>query len=82
LDDGPDGPTSADGQVLGTYLHGLFDAPDACAALLGWAGLDRPQAADYGALREATIERLADLVEAHLDTGTLGRLLGLDKRST
>ena len=78
LNDGPDGAISPDGQVLGTYLHGLFDAPDACAALLGWAGLDRPQAADYAALREATIERLADVVEAHLDTGALGRMLGLE----
>ena len=77
LNDGPDGAISPDGQVLGTYLHGLFDAPDACAALLGWAGLDRPQAADYAALREATIERLADMVEAHLDTGALERMLGL-----
>ena len=79
LGDGPDGAVSPDGQVLGTYLHGLFDAPTACAALLAWAGLDRPQAADYEALREATIERLADMVEAHLDTGALGRLLGLEK---
>ncbi|AUB85566.1 cobyric acid synthase [Candidatus Thiodictyon syntrophicum] len=79
LNDGPDGAISPDGQVLGTYLHGLFDAPEACAVLLAWAGLDRPQAADYGALREATIERLADMVEAHLDTGALGRLLGLEK---
>jgi len=77
LADGRDGAVSPDGQVLGTYLHGLFDAPTACAALLAWAGLDRPQAADYEALREATIERLADMVEAHLDTGALGRLLGL-----
>jgi hypothetical protein len=51
--------------------------PTACAALLAWAGLDRPQAADYAALREATIEHSGDMVEAHLDTGTLGQLLGL-----
>ena len=77
LADGPDGAISADGQILGTYLHGLFEHPDACDALLAWAGLDRPQSRDYAELREADIERLADAVETHLDTATLGRLLGL-----
>jgi len=75
LDEGPDGAISADGQVLGTYLHGLFESPAACDALLAWAGLDRPRTRDYAALREAAIERLADAVEAHLDTDALERLL-------
>ncbi|MFS9531800.1 hypothetical protein Q6247_27025, partial [Klebsiella pneumoniae] len=40
LDDGrADGAISADGQILATYLHGLFDAPEACRALLAWAGV-------------------------------------------
>ncbi|WP_122875563.1 cobyric acid synthase, partial [Pseudomonas viridiflava] len=39
LDDGRcDGAQSADGQILGTYLHGLFESPAACSALLRWAG--------------------------------------------
>ncbi len=72
LDDGrPDGALSADGQVLATYLHGLFDEPDACSALLGWAGLDRPAATDYAALREASIERLADALTEHLSIDRL-----------
>jgi adenosylcobyric acid synthase len=75
LADGPDGAISADGQILGTYLHGLFEHPDACDALLAWAGLDRPQSRDYAELREADIERLADAVEAHLDTALLLDLL-------
>ncbi len=67
LDDGRfDGALSEDGQVLATYLHGLFDEPDACAALLAWAGLRDPVRVDYPALREASIERLADTLEAHL----------------
>ena len=72
LDDGRlDGAVSADDQVLGTYLHGLFETPAACQALLGWAGLKQAQQVDYHALRERDIERLADMVEAHLDTGLL-----------
>ena len=78
LDDGrSDGAQSADGQVLGTYLHGLFESPAACSALLRWAGLADVQAVDYHGLRERDIERLADLVENHLDTGLLRELCGL-----
>ena len=78
LDDGRcDGAISADGQILGTYLHGLFEGLEACAALLRWAGLDAVQTVDYHALRERDIERLADLVEMHLDTPRLRALCGL-----
>ena len=67
FDDGQfDGALSADGQVLATYLHGLFDDPAACQALLGWAGLERPVTLDYGSLREAGIERLADTLAGNL----------------
>jgi adenosylcobyric acid synthase len=62
-----DGALSADGQILATYVHGVFDAPQACAALLEWAGLIEVEVLDYPALREASIERLADTLAAHLD---------------
>jgi adenosylcobyric acid synthase len=78
LDDGRcDGAISLDGQILGTYLHGLFEGPEACTTLLRWAGLDAVETIDYHALRERDIERLADLVEAHLDTARLRELCGL-----
>ncbi|QEZ47595.1 cobyric acid synthase [Cupriavidus oxalaticus] len=67
----PDGACSADGQVLATYVHGLFDDPAGCQALLRWAGLDKAQAVDLDALREASIERLADTLAAHLDLGAM-----------
>lgn len=72
-----DGSLSDDGQVLGTYLHGLFESPAASVALLRWAGLAEPQQLDYHALRERDLERLADLVEHHLDTGRLRALCEL-----
>jgi adenosylcobyric acid synthase len=76
LDDArEDGAVSADGQVLGSYVHGLFDEPAALATLLHWAGLDGAETVDLAALREASLERLADTVEAHLDTRALLALL-------
>ncbi len=77
LGDRCDGAQSVDGQIFGTYLHGLFETPEACAALLRWAGLLDVQHVDYHALRERDIERLADLVEHHLDGELLRTLCGL-----
>ncbi|WP_115554406.1 cobyric acid synthase [Xanthomonas arboricola] len=76
LDDGrSDGAISDDGQVLGTYLHGIFDHPQALAALLAWAGLAQATPLVLAALREATLDRLADAVHTHLDTAALTRLI-------
>ncbi len=73
--EGHDGATSEDGQVLGTYLHGLFDRSGACDALLRWAGQKADRAIDYHALREREIERLADTLQQHLDMERLHSLL-------
>ena len=79
LEDGrPDGAISEDGKILGTYLHGIFDAPEACTALLQWAGLSDPKTIDYFVVREQAIERLADSVESHLDMQAILRLLQLE----
>ncbi|MCB2263068.1 MAG: cobyric acid synthase [Candidatus Thiosymbion ectosymbiont of Robbea hypermnestra] len=75
LDTHRDGALSGDGQILGTYVHGLFDLDTACAALLDWAGLREQQRTDFRAAREAAIDRLADNVQQHLDTEWLLRLL-------
>ncbi len=72
-----DGAISVDGQVAGSYLHGLFDSSEACQALLHWAGLEKPQAVDYHALREAGIERISDAIEAHLELDVLFEQLGI-----
>jgi adenosylcobyric acid synthase len=72
----PDGAISADGQILATYVHGLFDTPAACAALLAWAGLTDAEEIDYPALREASLERLADTLAEHLDLPKLFAAIG------
>ncbi|MCB8890261.1 cobyric acid synthase [Vreelandella malpeensis] len=75
LGDRFDGAVSDDGQVVGTYLHGLFDHPEACASLLARLGLVAPAPVDYTAHRERELERLADTLEAHLDIERIIALL-------
>jgi adenosylcobyric acid synthase len=67
LHSGPDGAISNDNNIIGSYIHGLFDQTEACQSLLAWAGLAAPQAVDHGARREREINRLADTLEQHLD---------------
>jgi len=67
----PEGAISPDGRILATYVHGVFDSPAACAAILDWAGLEAAGGVDLAALRERSLERLADCLEANLDTARI-----------
>lgn len=78
LPHGLDGAMSKDGQILGTYIHGLFESPAARTALLTWAGLSDAQPFDYHTLQEKAINRLADTIEQHMNTKLLYNLLNLD----
>jgi adenosylcobyric acid synthase len=71
-----DGAQSADGQIIASYCHGLFDHPDALSGLLAWAGMASPLTVDFALRREADIERLADATEAALDWKVLDSLVG------
>ncbi|MGW7675452.1 cobyric acid synthase [Shewanella sp. S23-S33] len=70
-----DGLKSDDGQILGTYLHGLFDSPDACQLILRWAGLNDAKAIDINQIREQQLDRLADVLAEHLDMQKLQPIL-------
>ncbi len=61
-----EGFLSNDNNIIGTYLHGVFDHPEALSALLNWAGVKQAEAFDYQQLRENEINRLADSVEQHM----------------
>jgi adenosylcobyric acid synthase len=66
-----DGVVSDDGQIIGTYLHGLFDKETALLSLLKWAGLDEIKSFDYESLREEELNRLAEEIEKNIDIDSL-----------
>ncbi|MEM7563063.1 MAG: cobyric acid synthase [Pseudomonadota bacterium] len=70
-----DGAISADNQVMGTYLHGLFDESDMLQHWLKWAGMPEVKAFDYDAFRDAQIDRLADSVEAEMPVAKMIELM-------
>jgi adenosylcobyric acid synthase len=62
----PEGAISEDGLVMGTYLHGLFDHPDAVGALFTWLGAEQVQQIDINREREFSLDRLAEATESAL----------------
>lgn len=77
LDGRLEGAVSNNGQVIGTYLHGLFDHPEACQSLLKQLGLADGEQSDYQAHRERELDRLADMLEAHVDIEAVIALIGV-----
>lgn len=65
LDGRPDGATSPDGRVQGTYVHGLFTSDAFRRAWL--AGFDVASGLAYDSRIEQALDALADHLEAHLD---------------
>ncbi len=63
----PDGAVSADGRVMGCYLHGLFAADGFRQAFLGRLKARAESGVAYEAEVEATLDALAAHMEAHID---------------
>ena len=61
----PEGAISTNGRVAGAYVHGLFTHDPQRAAWL--AALGAPSDLAYEPMVEATLDALADHLEAHLD---------------
>ncbi|MEM6439710.1 MAG: cobyric acid synthase [Pseudomonadota bacterium] len=66
----PEGAVSADGRVCGSYLHGMFRQDGFRAAWLAEMGAPASGLA-YASEVEATLDALADHLEAHLDVDGL-----------
>ncbi|HGV9307781.1 TPA: cobyric acid synthase [Vibrio fluvialis] len=66
-----DGLVSDCNQILGTYLHGIFDTFSAAELICQWAGADAIQVHDHVAAKEQAIDRIADAIEQHLNLALL-----------
>jgi len=77
----PDGCLAANGLVMGSYLHGLFENGSLRRALVHWLadrrGIPVPGGDGAVAARDAEYDRLADTLRHHLDLGALLSILGL-----
>jgi len=72
----PDGAMSADGRVLGSYVHGQFASTGLRRALLERIGT-RSEEADHAATVDAALDEIARDLESHLDIAALAALAGL-----
>lgn len=75
LDEKPEGAISDDNQIMGTYLHGLFDSPNACNVLLNWSGYNRQQSINLDKKREAGINLITEALEENFNFNKLNTLL-------
>jgi len=84
-----EGAQSEDGRVIGTSIHGLFDAPgfrrnfvDTVRESKGLTALGLTVLDDPEADRRTAFDRIADVLEAHVDMSRVAALAGVDwKRS-
>ena len=75
----PEGAVSADGRVMGTYLHGLFAADSFRHAFLSRLSGGGFEGAAYEKQVEETLDALAAHLETHLDLdGMLAAALPVD----
>jgi len=70
-----DGAISDDNQVMGTYLHGLFDSANACNEILHWAGYTKQQSINLDDRREQGINLITDALVDNFDFDKLQNTL-------
>ncbi|MBY5531962.1 cobyric acid synthase [Rhizobium leguminosarum] len=75
IDGAPGGALSANGRIMGTYLHGLFGSDAYRARLLQSFGLSGEQR-NYRESVEQALDEIAEELERHLDPRWLAGLFG------
>ena len=78
---GPHGACTADGRIMGGYVHGLFESGAFRSAFLGRLGA-RSTELDHGTRVDRALEEIASQLAACLDIATLARIAGLETLPT
>jgi adenosylcobyric acid synthase len=75
LDDHEDGVVNQDGNVFGSYIHGIFDEAPMLEYLLNWAGLNHMEHFNYQQYQFDELDRLASIVELAIPVNTLTTII-------
>ena len=75
----PDGFVSSDQQIIGTYIHGLFDSPEFTQELMNWVNpnFQTNIVFDLDEHREKQLDKLAGCYRAHLDIEQIKSIIGI-----
>jgi adenosylcobyric acid synthase len=82
-----DGAIDASGLIIGTYLHGFFDNPSLCKALLGYVAIKRGIKEPKQLLRSphedwsSSIDLIVKVVRRSLNMDEVHRIVGLNQQS-
>ena len=69
------GLLTADNQIAGCYLHGIFDTPEALQLIMHWVGSDVGESISINELENIAINRISDACQQYLDMDKVDKLL-------
>jgi adenosylcobyric acid synthase len=79
-----DGAINTDGNIMGTYIHGIFDGyifrQYIVNKLREKKGIPFKKSNNYESLRESELDKLADIVRGSLDMNKIYEIVGLEKK--
>jgi adenosylcobyric acid synthase len=82
-----DGAIDSSGLIIGTYLHGFFENPSLCKALLGYVAIRKGIKESRQLLRSphedwsSSIDLIVNVVRRSLDIDEVHRIVGLNQQS-
>lgn len=78
-----DGAINAQGNIMGTYIHGVFDGAlfreHIVNALRIKKGVETKKSKVYESLREKELDKLADIVRSSIDINEIYNIMGIKK---
>lgn len=78
-----DGAINMDGNVMGTYIHGIFDSTTFREFLVNYIrnkkGMEMKVSQNYEHKREKELDKLADIVRTSIDIDEIYKIMGMKK---